>query len=77
MSAGLPTALSFLSVFLLQSAQNRDTRALHLKLDELIRSSDARDVLIHLESMTDDEMDEVAAQLEQVRAARQPDVTTR
>jgi low affinity Fe/Cu permease len=72
------TIFTFLAVFLLQSAQNRDTRALHLKLDELIRASSARNGLIHLEAFTDEQMDEISRQLEEYRANRPPadDVST-
>jgi len=66
------TIFTFLAVFLLQNAQNRDTRALHLKLDELIRTSSARNGLIHLEALTDEQMDEISRQLEEYRAIRPP-----
>jgi low affinity Fe/Cu permease len=45
-------------VFLIQNTQNRGARALHLNLDELIRSKhDARNRLIDLEDCTDQELD--------------------
>jgi low affinity Fe/Cu permease len=51
------TVLTFLAVFLIQHTQNREGRALQLKLDELIRSSkDARDLLIDLEHCSDEEI---------------------
>lgn len=60
-----------LMVFLIQNTQNRDTRALQLKLDELIRATgDARDTLINLERMTDAELDALEEQFERVRSAR-------
>lgn len=44
------TIITFLMVFLIQHTQNRDTKALHLKVDELIRvSSEARNSLIGIE----------------------------
>lgn len=52
------TILTFLMVFLIQNMQNRDARAIHLKLDELIRASiPARDSLIDIEDMRDDELE--------------------
>src|SRR5919109_1073418 len=53
------TIITFLIVFLIQHTQNRDARATHLKLDELIRSlKAARNKLIDLEDCTDAELDE-------------------
>jgi low affinity Fe/Cu permease len=57
------TIITFLMVFLIQNTQNRDAQELHLKLDELIRSTkDARNVLLDLEALDD-------KQIEQLRAA--------
>jgi low affinity Fe/Cu permease len=51
------TISTFLMVFLIQNSQNRDARAIHLKLDELIRSVDgARTSLVNLESLPDDKL---------------------
>ena len=51
------TILTFLMVFLIQNTQNRDAKALHLKLDELIRAVEgARTKLVHLEDLSDDEI---------------------
>jgi low affinity Fe/Cu permease len=51
------TIVTFLMVFLIQNTQNRDARAIHLKLDELIRATkDARDTLVDLEDMPDEEL---------------------
>src|SRR5262247_2564786 len=48
------TIVTFLIVFLIQGSQNRETRAIRLKLDELIRAHHgARNRLIELEEMTD------------------------
>ena len=53
------TIITFLMVFLIQSAQNRDTRALHIKLDDLLCSiQKADDKLINIEDATDDEITE-------------------
>ena len=54
------TVLTFLAVFLIQHTQNREGRAMQLKLDELIRSSkDARNRLIDLEHCTEDELKQI------------------
>jgi low affinity Fe/Cu permease len=59
------TIITFLMVFLIQSTQNRDTRAVHLKLDELIRAmKGARNKLVNLEAMTDEELDRLQAEFE-------------
>jgi low affinity Fe/Cu permease len=51
------TIVTFLMVFLIQNTQNRDGRALHLKLDELIRAvHGARNKLVALEDFSDDEL---------------------
>lgn len=53
------TILTFLMVFLLQNAQMRDTKALHVKLDELIRAvHGARDELIDLENLSEEELEQ-------------------
>ena len=54
------TIVTFLMVFLIQNSQNRDTRALHLKLDELIRvTSHAKNRFINLEDRTEEELAEL------------------
>ena len=51
------TIVTFLMVFLIQNTQNRDAKAVHLKLDELIRAlHGARDHLVDLEKLSDDEL---------------------
>jgi low affinity Fe/Cu permease len=63
------TIITFLMVFLIQNTQNRDTEALQIKLDELIRAVEpARNRLIDLEDLTEEEMDRIKADL--VRLAR-------
>ena len=51
------TIITFLMVFLIQSTQNRDAKAIHLKLDELIRASAARNVFADLENATEAELE--------------------
>ena len=75
MSTGT-SLLTFLLVFLIQNTQNRDTRAINLKPNELIRAVDkARNQMIDIERLTDVELDEMQATYERVSAittARQP-----
>jgi low affinity Fe/Cu permease len=58
------TIITFLMVFLIQNTQNRDTEALHLKLDELIRATKgARDSAMELEDKSEEQLDAVKAEL--------------
>jgi low affinity Fe/Cu permease len=58
----------FLMVFLLQHSQNRDTKAIHLKLDELLRvTRDARTGLIGIETLSDEELALLETQFERIR----------
>ena len=66
--------LTFLIAFLLQNTQNRDTRALQLKLDELIRSTaGARPQLINREEFDDDQLEALKRQFERIRERRSRD----
>ncbi len=63
------TIVTFLMVFLIQATQNRDTRAVHLKLDELLRAvSQARTSMVELESRSDAELDRLRAEFGELRA---------
>ena len=63
--------VTFLIAFLLQNSQNRDTRALQLKLDELIRSTaGARSQLIQLEELDDDQLDALKHEFERLHERR-------
>lgn len=54
------TIITFLMVFLIQNTQNRDAKAIHLKLDELLRGvTGARTGMVDLEDMSDDELEEL------------------
>ena len=62
------TIVTFLMVFLIQNTQNRDAKAIHLKLDELIRSvRGARNRLVDLENMTDEELDRLQEDFRRLR----------
>ena len=51
------TVITFLMVFLIQNTQNRDAKAMHLKLDELIRAiKGARNKLVDLEELSEEEL---------------------
>jgi low affinity Fe/Cu permease len=63
------TIVIFLMVFLIQNTQNRDARAINLKLNELIRAIDkARDQMIDIETLSDLELDNLQAAYEKVKA---------
>jgi low affinity Fe/Cu permease len=63
------TIITFLMVFLIQATQNRDARAIHLKLDELVRSSNARNAFADLEDATDAELDAFQREFAALRKA--------
>ena len=65
------TIITFLMVFLIQNSQNRDSTAIQVKLDELIRVSKARNTFIGLEDLTEEELEEARA-LCRNRARRSP-----
>jgi len=65
------TILTFLMVFLIQNSQNRDSRAMNVKLDELIRALDpADDAFIAVESLGDAEFEALARKVEAARTRR-------
>ena len=58
------TIATFLMVFLLQSTQNRDTKAINIKLDELLRAIEgARTGFVNLSDLSDEELDKLEAEL--------------
>ena len=62
------TIVTFLMVFLIQNTQNRDAKAAHLKLDEIIRALEgARNELIDLEKLADEDLASLEKQFERVR----------
>src|SRR6185312_15470056 len=63
------TIVTFLMVFLIQNTQNRDAKAINLKLNELIRAIDkARNQMIDIENLSDLELDELQARYEKIKA---------
>jgi low affinity Fe/Cu permease len=62
------TIVTFLIVFLIQNTQNRDTKAIHLKLDELLRGvSGARTSLVDLEHLSDEELEHLQKEFERLK----------
>jgi low affinity Fe/Cu permease len=62
------TVITFLMVFLIQNTQNRDAKAMHLKLDELIRAvKGARNQLVDLEELSDDDLKKLEEQFRRLR----------
>jgi low affinity Fe/Cu permease len=69
------TIITFLVVFLIQNTQNRDAKAIHLKLDELLRGvKGARTHLVDLEALSDEELDRLQQQFKRIRHAEGKDV---
>lgn len=65
------TIITFLMVFLIQNTQNRDSRALHLKLDELIRAmKNARNTLVDLEDLSDEELNKLQEEFRKIHERR-------
>jgi low affinity Fe/Cu permease len=63
------TIVTFLMVFLIQNTQNRDARAINLKLNELIHAIDkARNQMIDIETLSDLELDQLKARYEAIRS---------
>lgn len=63
------TVVTFLVVFIIQNTQNRDAKAIHLKLDELIRASKgARTQLVELEELSDEELGKLQAEFHELHA---------
>ena len=58
------TIVTFLMVFLIQNSQNRDSAAIQVKLDELIRVGAARNSLVGIEHLTDDELEDLRSKCE-------------
>ena len=66
------TIITFLMVFLVQSAQNRDSKALQLKFDELIlKLRPADNMMIDIQDLTEKELDELAKKYKRVRLRHQ------
>jgi len=72
--SAVASILALLLVVLLQYSQNRDTRALQLKLDEVIRAvAEARTQLVRVEQLSDQELTEIETEFDRMREARATD----
>jgi low affinity Fe/Cu permease len=61
------TIVTFLMVFLIQNTQNRDAKAIHLKLDELIRATRrARTELVDLEELSEEELEKLQHEFQEL-----------
>jgi low affinity Fe/Cu permease len=70
------TIITFLMVFLIQNTQNRDAKAVHLKLDEMIRAlKGARNKLVDLEDLSDEELKKLEEQFQRLRKKAEHDGT--
>jgi low affinity Fe/Cu permease len=70
------TVITFLMVFLIQNTQNRDAKAVHLKLDEMIRAlKGARNQLVDLEDLSDEELKKLEEQFQRLRKKAEHDGT--
>src|SRR5213082_1745637 len=68
------TVITFLMVFLIQNTQNRDAKAVHLKLDEVIRAlKGARNQLVDLENLSDEELKKLEEQFKSMRKRAEND----
>jgi low affinity Fe/Cu permease len=68
------TIVTFLMVFLIQNTQNRDAKAMHLKLDEIIRAlKNARNELVDLEELADEDLKKLEEQFKRIRAKAEHD----
>jgi low affinity Fe/Cu permease len=68
------TIVTFLMVFLIQNTQNRDAKAMHLKLDEIIRAlKKARNELVDLENLSDEELKKIEEQFKELRQQAERD----
>jgi low affinity Fe/Cu permease len=66
------TVITFLMVFLIQNTQNRDAKAVHLKLDEMIRAlKGARNQLVDLEDLSDEDLKKLEEQFRRLRTKAQ------
>lgn len=70
------SVITFLMVFLIQNTQARDTRAIQLKLDELLRAlKGARNALVRLEDLSDVDLDKLREEFERLAASSKQELS--
>jgi low affinity Fe/Cu permease len=71
------SVVTFLMVFLIQNSQNRDAKAIHLKLDELLRAvKAARTGMVKLEELSDEKLEELHHEFQDIRETSAPAAAT-
>ena len=69
------TIITFLMVFLIQNTQNRDAKAIHLKLDELLKGvKGARTSLVNLEQLSDKDLERLQKEFERIHHAENREI---
>ena len=69
------TIITFLMVFLIQNTQNRDAKAIHLKLDELIKGvKGARTSMVNLEQLSDKDLEQLQKEFERIHHAEKQEI---
>lgn len=72
------TIVTFLMVFLIQNTQNRDSKAIHLKLDELLKGSrGARNAMVNIEELPDDVLEGLQQQFRELHERHQKDIVNK
>jgi len=72
------TIVTFLMVFVIQNTQNRDSRAIHIKLDELLKGvKGARTSMVNVEELPDDRLDELHEQFQKLHEHYEREYTRR
>ena len=68
------TIVTFLMVFIIQNTQNRDSDAMQVKLDELLRTSKAHNILLDLEELSQEDLERIKKRYEQLAEKARKDL---
>lgn len=70
------TVATFLMVFLIQNTQNRDAKAIHIKLDELLKAQKgARNAIVSAEELSEKELDHLLAEYHEIHEKYEKEIT--